>query len=64
MFSKGGLLKAFLFQYCDIEEKEMIKHVAFDFDGTLADSVEFCLAVFDKVFAKYMGEKAPDREAI
>ena len=42
----------------------MIKHVAFDFDGTLADSVEFCLAVFDKVFAKYMGEKAPDREAI
>ena len=42
----------------------MIKHVAFDFDGTLADSVEFCLAVFDRVFAKYMGEKAPDREAI
>ena len=42
----------------------MIKHIAFDFDGTLADSVEFCLAVFEKVFAKYMGEKAPDREAV
>ena len=42
----------------------MIKHAAFDFDGTLADSVEFCLAVFDKVFKKYMGEKAPDREAV
>lgn len=42
----------------------MIKHIAFDFDGTLADSVEFCLAVFDKVFQKYMGEKAPDREAV
>ena len=42
----------------------MIKHVAFDFDGTLADSVEFCLSVFDRVFEKYMGENAPDREAI
>lgn len=42
----------------------MIRHIAFDFDGTLADSVEFCLAVFDKVFAKYMGDKAPGREAI
>ena len=42
----------------------MIRHVAFDFDGTLADSVEFCLAVFDKVFVKYLGEKAPDREAV
>ena len=42
----------------------MIRHVAFDFDGTLADSVEFCLAVFDKVFEKYMGEKAPGREAV
>ena len=42
----------------------MIRHIAFDFDGTLADSVEFCLAVFEKVFTKYMGEKAPDREAV
>lgn len=42
----------------------MIKHIAFDFDGTLADSVEFCLAVFDRVFEKYMGENAPDREAV
>ena len=40
----------------------MIKHVAFDFDGTLADSVEFCLAVFDRVFRKYIRLKArPDR---
>lgn len=42
----------------------MIKHVAFDFDGTLADSVEFCLAVFDRVFRKYMGNDAPDREDV
>ena len=42
----------------------MIRHVAFDFDGTLADSVEFCLSVFDRVFEKYMGKNAPDREAI
>lgn len=42
----------------------MIRHIAFDFDGTLADSVEFCLAVFEKVFAKYMGDKAPAREDI
>ena len=42
----------------------MIKLVAFDFDGTLADSVDFCLACFDKVFEKFMKENAPDREAI
>lgn len=42
----------------------MIKHAAFDFDGTLADSVDFCLAVFDKVFSKYMGDNAPEREKI
>ena len=42
----------------------MIKLIAFDFDGTLADSVDFCLLVFEKVFAKYMGEKAPGREDI
>ena len=42
----------------------MIRHAAFDFDGTLADSVEFCLGVFDRVFVKYLGEKAPDREAV
>ncbi|MBE6398587.1 MAG: HAD family hydrolase [Lentisphaerae bacterium] len=42
----------------------MIKHVAFDFDGTLADSVDFCLYVFDAVFKKYMGDQAPEREAI
>ena len=42
----------------------MIKLVAFDFDGTLADSVDFCLACFDKVFEKFMGDKAPTREDI
>ena len=42
----------------------MIKMIAFDFDGTLADSVDFCLAVFDRVLKKYLGENAPDREAI
>ena len=42
----------------------MLKCIAFDFDGTLADSVDFCLFVFDTVFAKYLGEKAPTREEI
>ena len=42
----------------------MIKLVAFDFDGTLADSVDFCLTCFDKVFEKFMGENAPGREDI
>ena len=42
----------------------MIKLAAFDFDGTLADSVDFCLTCFDKVFEKFMGEKAPTREEI
>ena len=42
----------------------MYKMIAFDFDGTLADSVDFCLEVFEKVFDKYMGDKAPTRESI
>ena len=42
----------------------MIKLIAFDFDGTLADSVDFCIAVFHKVFAKYLGDKAPTSEEI
>ncbi len=42
----------------------MIKVAAFDFDGTLADSVDFCLSVFDNVFERYMGTLAPEREAI
>ena len=42
----------------------MIKLVAFDFDGTLADSVDFCLNCFERVFEKYMGSSAPTREDI
>ena len=42
----------------------MLKVIAFDFDGTLADSVDFCLQVFSEIFKKYMGDKAPDREAV
>ena len=42
----------------------MIKLISFDFDGTLADSVDFCLEVFDIIFKKYMKEKAPAREDI
>jgi len=42
----------------------MLKMIAFDFDGTLADSVDFCLLVFMKVFEKYMGEKAPSEEEV
>ena len=42
----------------------MYKLIAFDFDGTLADSVDFCLDVFEKVFEKYLGNNAPTRESI
>ena len=42
----------------------MIRHIAFDFDGTIADSVDFCLLVFELVLQKHMGENAPDREMI
>jgi phosphoglycolate phosphatase len=42
----------------------MLKLIAFDFDGTLADSVEFCLSTFDVIFAKYLGDKAPSREEV
>ena len=42
----------------------MIKLISFDFDGTLADSVDFCLEVFDIIFKKYMKENAPSREDI
>ena len=43
---------------------QVYKIIAFDFDGTLVDSVDFCLSVFDLVFAKFMGDKAPDREDV
>ncbi len=42
----------------------MLKLVSFDFDGTVADSVELCLQTFDRVFARYMGKDAPSREVI
>ena len=42
----------------------MYKLIAFDFDGTLADSVDFCLGVFDLVFEKHLGKNAPSREDI
>ena len=42
----------------------MYKLIAFDFDGTLADSVDFCLGVFDLVFEKHLGKNAPTREDI
>ena len=42
----------------------MYKLIAFDFDGTMADSVDFCLGVFDLVFEKHLGKNAPTREDI
>jgi len=42
----------------------MLKLVSFDFDGTIADSVELCLHTFDQVLARYLGNKAPSREVI
>ena len=41
----------------------MIKFAVFDFDGTIADSVDFCLYVFKKTFEKFM-EKVPLEEEI
>jgi len=40
------------------------KIIAFDFDGTPVDSVDFCLSVFDLVFAKFMGELRTERTFI
>lgn len=42
----------------------MLKLVSFDFDGTVADSVELCLNTFERVLARYLGNKAPSREEI
>lgn len=55
-----------IFTECNqTKERHIVyKYIAFDFDGTLADSVDFCLAVFELVFKKYMGDAAPDREDI
>ena len=38
--------------------------IAFDFDGTLADSVELCLAVFDRVLRARLGDAAPSRDEL
>ena len=41
-----------------------MKVIAFDFDGTLADSVELCLAVFDRVLRAHLGDAAPSRDEV
>ncbi|MBR2508189.1 MAG: HAD hydrolase-like protein [Lentisphaeria bacterium] len=41
----------------------MIKLAVFDFDGTIADSVDFCLYAFERTFEKFM-DKIPQREDI
>ena len=41
-----------------------MKVIAFDFDGTIAYSVELCLAVFDRVFRARMGAAAPSHEEL
>ena len=41
-----------------------MKVIAFDFDGTIADSVELCLTVFDRVFRARLGAAAPSREEL
>ena len=69
-FLRSGVCKCFVGKlYYGVDKNRgslflMVKLVAFDFDGTIADSVEFCLAVFDIVFKKHLGDSAPDREAI
>jgi len=42
----------------------MIRMIAFDFDGTLAESVALCLEVFDRVFAEFIGGKAPSHKKL
>ena len=42
----------------------MLKQIVFDFDGTLADTVEMCLDVYLRVLGKYMGDAVPSREEV
>ena len=42
----------------------MIKMVAFDFDGTLADSVDFCIENFHRVFERFLKGNVPTHEDI
>ena len=41
----------------------MLKLLVFDFDGTIADSVDFCLYTFEKTFEKFM-DKVPTNEEV
>lgn len=42
----------------------MIKMVAFDFDGTIADTIPMCIEVFRKAISPYVGHKLTDHEIL
>lgn len=42
----------------------MIKMVAFDFDGTIADTIPMCIKAFRKAVAPYIGHKLTDHEIL
>ena len=42
----------------------MIKMVAFDFDGTIADTIPMCIEAFKKAVSPYAGHDLTDYEII
>lgn len=42
----------------------MIKMVAFDFDGTIADTISMCIEAFRKAISPYAGHKLTDHEIL
>ena len=42
----------------------MIKMVAFDFDGTIADTIPMCIEAFQKAISPYVGHKLTEHEVL
>ncbi|MDS0527673.1 HAD hydrolase-like protein [Clostridium sp. SHJSY1] len=42
----------------------MIKMVAFDFDGTIADTIPMCIEAFKKVISPYAGHELTEHEIL
>jgi phosphoglycolate phosphatase len=47
-----------------MRKTQMIKMVAFDFDGTIADTIPMCIKAFRQSISPYVGHKLTDHEII
>jgi phosphoglycolate phosphatase len=47
-----------------MRKNPMIKMVAFDFDGTIADTIPMCIKAFRKAISPYVGHKLTDYEIL